>query len=54
LNAIANACGGRVRSLPADPETVNWAIREKGGDLKNMNILFKQNIFERYLEHYEQ
>jgi CO/xanthine dehydrogenase Mo-binding subunit len=34
LNAIANACGGRVRSLPADPETVYWAIREKGGGLK--------------------
>jgi CO/xanthine dehydrogenase Mo-binding subunit len=34
LNAIANACGGRVRSLPADPETVYWAIQEKGGGLK--------------------
>ena len=31
LNAIANACGGRVRSLPADPEKVFWAIREAGG-----------------------
>jgi CO/xanthine dehydrogenase Mo-binding subunit len=31
LNAIANACGGRVRSLPANPETVFWAIREKEG-----------------------
>jgi CO/xanthine dehydrogenase Mo-binding subunit len=28
LNAIANACGGRVRSLPADPERIFWAIRE--------------------------
>ncbi len=31
LNAIANACGGRVRSLPADPEHVFMAIREAGG-----------------------
>jgi CO/xanthine dehydrogenase Mo-binding subunit len=31
LNAIANACGGRVRSLPADPESVFRAIREAGG-----------------------
>ncbi len=31
LNAIAHACGGRVRSLPADPEKVFWAIREAGG-----------------------
>jgi len=31
LNAIANACGGRVRSLPADPEAVFRAIREAGG-----------------------
>lgn len=31
LNAIANACGGRVRSLPADPEKVYWAIKEAGG-----------------------
>jgi CO/xanthine dehydrogenase Mo-binding subunit len=31
LNAIANACGGRVRSLPADPEKVFWAIKEAGG-----------------------
>ncbi|MEJ2717267.1 MAG: xanthine dehydrogenase family protein molybdopterin-binding subunit [Deltaproteobacteria bacterium] len=31
LNAIANACGGRVRSLPADPEKIFWAIREAGG-----------------------
>lgn len=30
LNAIANACGGRVRSLPADPERVYWAIKETG------------------------
>ncbi len=28
LNAIANACGGRVRTLPADPERVFWAIKE--------------------------
>ncbi len=28
LNAIANACGGRVRSLPADPEKVFWAIKQ--------------------------
>jgi CO/xanthine dehydrogenase Mo-binding subunit len=31
LNAIANACGARVRSLPADPEGVLWALREAGG-----------------------
>ncbi|AFM27954.1 xanthine dehydrogenase family protein molybdopterin-binding subunit [Desulfomonile tiedjei] len=31
LNAICNACGGRVRSLPADPEKVFWAIKEAGG-----------------------
>lgn len=31
LNAVANACGGRVRSLPADPEAIFWAIREAGG-----------------------
>jgi len=31
LNAIANACGGRVRSLPADPEAVFRAIQEAGG-----------------------
>jgi CO/xanthine dehydrogenase Mo-binding subunit len=29
LNAIANASGGRVRSLPADPERVYWAIRKQ-------------------------
>ncbi len=34
LNAIANACGGRVRSLPADPEHVFMAIREAGGPPK--------------------
>lgn len=34
LNAIANACGGRVRSLPADPERVYWAIKEAGGPLE--------------------
>jgi len=31
VNAIAHACGGRVRSLPADPEKVYWAIQEAGG-----------------------
>jgi CO/xanthine dehydrogenase Mo-binding subunit len=31
LNAIAHACGGRVRSLPADPEKVYWAMREAAG-----------------------
>ncbi|MFH1059694.1 MAG: xanthine dehydrogenase family protein molybdopterin-binding subunit [Pseudomonadota bacterium] len=31
LNAIANACGGRVRSLPADPEAVFRAMRAAGG-----------------------
>jgi CO/xanthine dehydrogenase Mo-binding subunit len=31
LNAIAHACGGRVRSLPADPENVYLAIQEAGG-----------------------
>lgn len=31
LNAIANASGGRVRTLPADPEKIFWAIRESGG-----------------------
>jgi nicotinate dehydrogenase large molybdopterin subunit len=28
LNAIFHACGGRVRSLPADPEKVYWAIKK--------------------------
>ena len=27
INAIAHACGGRVRSLPANPEKVYWAIK---------------------------
>jgi CO/xanthine dehydrogenase Mo-binding subunit len=31
VNAITHACGGRARSLPADPEKVFTAIREKGG-----------------------
>ena len=31
LNAITDACGGRVRSLPADPERVFMAMREAGG-----------------------
>jgi CO/xanthine dehydrogenase Mo-binding subunit len=31
INAIANACGGRVRALPATPEKVFWAIQERGG-----------------------
>jgi CO/xanthine dehydrogenase Mo-binding subunit len=31
INAIANACGGRVRKLPADPEAIFWAIKEAGG-----------------------
>jgi CO/xanthine dehydrogenase Mo-binding subunit len=31
LNAIANACGARVRALPADPEGVFRALREAGG-----------------------
>ncbi|MBW1780749.1 MAG: xanthine dehydrogenase family protein [Deltaproteobacteria bacterium] len=31
LNAIANACGARIRSTPADPEKVFLAIREAGG-----------------------
>lgn len=35
LNAIANACGGRVRSLPADPEKVFLAIQEAGGPPKD-------------------
>jgi CO/xanthine dehydrogenase Mo-binding subunit len=35
LNAISNACGGRVRSLPADPEHVFWAIKEAGGPPEN-------------------
>ena len=30
VNAIAHACGGRVRSLPADPEKVYLAIKGKG------------------------
>jgi CO/xanthine dehydrogenase Mo-binding subunit len=34
LNAIANACGGRVRSLPADPESVYAAIQAAGGPPK--------------------
>lgn len=35
LNAIANACGGRVRKLPADPENIFWAIKEAGGPPKD-------------------
>ena len=35
LNAIANACGGRVRSLPANPEKVFWAIKDGGGPPAN-------------------
>lgn len=31
INAIAHACGGRVRSLPANPEKVYWAMIEAGG-----------------------
>jgi CO/xanthine dehydrogenase Mo-binding subunit len=31
LNAITNACGARIRSTPADPEKVFFAIRERGG-----------------------
>jgi CO/xanthine dehydrogenase Mo-binding subunit len=31
INAIAHACGGRVRSLPANPEKLYWAIQEAGG-----------------------
>jgi CO/xanthine dehydrogenase Mo-binding subunit len=31
LNAIFHACGGRIHSLPADPERVWRAIREAGG-----------------------
>jgi len=31
INAIAHACGGRVRSLPANPERVYWAMIEAGG-----------------------
>lgn len=34
LNAIANACGARVRTLPADPEAVFWAMKEAGGPPK--------------------
>jgi CO/xanthine dehydrogenase Mo-binding subunit len=34
LNAIANACGGRIRSLPAVPEKVYRAIQEAGGPPK--------------------
>ena len=32
LNAIANACGARVRSLPADPEAVFWALKDAGSE----------------------
>ena len=28
INAVAHACGGRVRSLPANPEKVYWAMKE--------------------------
>jgi len=31
INAIAHACGGRIRSLPANPEKVYWAMMEAGG-----------------------
>ena len=34
LNAIANACGARIRSLPADPEKVFWGIKKKDNPLK--------------------
>lgn len=34
LNAIANACGARVRSLPADPEGVFWALKEAEAEKK--------------------
>jgi CO/xanthine dehydrogenase Mo-binding subunit len=30
VNAIAHACGARVRSLPANPEKLYWAIKEAG------------------------
>ncbi|HYB19865.1 MAG TPA: xanthine dehydrogenase family protein molybdopterin-binding subunit [Thermodesulfobacteriota bacterium] len=30
INAVAHACGGRVRSLPASPEKVYWAMKEAG------------------------
>jgi CO/xanthine dehydrogenase Mo-binding subunit len=29
VNAIAHACGGRVRTLPATPERVYWAMKER-------------------------
>jgi CO/xanthine dehydrogenase Mo-binding subunit len=29
VNAIAHACGGRVRTLPASPERVYWAMKER-------------------------
>jgi len=29
INAIAHACGGRVRTLPASPERVYWAMKER-------------------------
>ena len=31
INAIAHACGGRIRSLPADPEKVYTAIKKTLG-----------------------
>jgi CO/xanthine dehydrogenase Mo-binding subunit len=31
LNAIAHASGGRIHSLPADPERVFKAIKDAGG-----------------------
>ena len=30
VNAVAHACGGRVRSLPAGPEKVYWAMKGAG------------------------
>jgi CO/xanthine dehydrogenase Mo-binding subunit len=30
INAVAHACGGRVRSLPASPEKVYWAMKGAG------------------------
>jgi CO/xanthine dehydrogenase Mo-binding subunit len=36
INAISHACGGRVRSLPADPEKIYWAIKKANEDLSQV------------------
>lgn len=44
LNAIANACGARIRSLPADPESVFRAIQEAGGPPEKIEANTRKEI----------